>query len=531
MLTHMRKFLIILLAAISTLTFSQELEKSNKYLTDFEYLVEELIETHPDPYTGFGGQIEFYRKKMDAENLISDSLTNDEFVILINQFLSNLKDGHTSLYFPKNESIGSKVLPLQLKISSDNIFVENTTKEYENLIGSSITEINEISVEKWLLKAKSFLPSENVSGEYYNLVKIITDYQLAQKFFDCSSALEITFRNNPNDKFSKIIPFQEQASFPNRKSKIKSDNDNGLLYFSMIGKNKDIGYLAWNSILSREVVENTYKNSPNWIQGNLNWAYSYLSEEQTGNIEKDISRVPSLYEQFYELSEKMSEKNSKYLIIDLRENSGGMTPIINPLLYKLYGDKYLNFDFEAEMIRRISPLYLQKIGFNNIDDFNKAYNLNFKIGDYTFGSFGNVYPNLSIEQKREMLRRGYNGFGADYLKKTEPMSNVEIFVLCSPKTFSAAYHFTYFLKRLGRTKIVGVAPRQAGNAFMETTNLTLPETKIEGSISNSKQILFEENSQSAEILKPDYEMTWQDFKKYGFDRNSELIKTLELIDN
>jgi len=130
-----------------------------------------------------------------------------------------------------------------------------------------------------------------------------------------------------------------------------------------------------------------------------------------------------------------------------------------------------------------------------------------------------------------MLRRGYNGFGADYLKKTEPMSNVEIFVLCSPKTFSAAYHFTYFLKRLGRTKIVGVAPRQAGNAFMETTNLTLPETKIEGSISNSKQILFEENSQSAEILKPDYEMTWQDFKKYGFDRNSELIKTLELIDN
>ena len=527
----MRKFLIILLAAISTLTFSQGLEKSNKYLTDFEYFIEKLIETHPDPYTGFGGQIEFYRKKMNIENLISDSLTNDEFVILINQFLSNLKDGHTNLYFPKNESIGPKVLPLQLKISSDKIFVVNTTKDYENLIGSSITEINVISVEKWLLKAKSFLPSENVSGEYYNLVKIITDYQLAQKFFDCSETLEITFSDNSNDETSIIIPFKGQANFPNRKSKIEFDNDNGLLYFSMIGKNKDIGYLAWNSILSREVVENTYKNSPNWIQGNLSWAYSYLNEKQAGDIKEDILKIPALYEQFYKLSKEMSEKNSKYLIIDLRENSGGMTPIVNPLLHVLYGDTYLNFDFGAEMIRRISPLYLQKIGFSSIDVFNQANNSNFKIGDYTFGSFGNVYPNLSIEQKREMLRSGYNGFGADYLKKTETMSNVEVFVLCSPKTFSAAYHFTYFLKRLGRTKIVGVAPRQAGNAFMETTNLTLPETKIEGSISNSKQILFEENSQSAEILKLDYEMTWQDFKKYGFDRNSELIKTLELIDN
>ena len=208
-----------------------------------------------------------------------------------------------------------------------------------------------------------------------------------------------------------------------------------------------------------------------------------------------------------------------------------MTPIVNPLLYILYGDNYLNFDFGAEMIRRISPLYLQKIGFKNINDFNQAYNSNLKIGDYTFGSFGKINPDLTLEQKREMIKSGYNGFGAEYLEKTELMTEVEIFVLCSPKTFSAAYHYTYFLKSLGRTKLIGVASRQAGNAFMETTNLTLPETKIQGSISNSKQILFEENSQTVKILKPDYEMTWEDYKKYGFDKNAEILKILEMIDN
>lgn len=519
----MRNYLIITLILLSTISFGQE----NKYLSDFEYFIENLIETHPDPYSGFGGRIEFYREKENLKSSITDSMTNDEFVILINQFLSNLNDGHTNLYFDKSENKKQKIFPLHLKISSDKVFVSNSSNEYKNLIGKPIVQINDITIDKWRTKAKSFIPSENISGEYYNLIKIITDFQLSQKFFDSSDILKLTFSSGETENISYKT---QQVKFLDRKSHIAFKNNNGLLYCSMIGKNNDIGYLAWNSILSREVLENTYKNSPNWIQGNLNWAYNYLNETQTGDINEDISKIPSLYELFYELSKEMSEKNSKYLIIDLRKNSGGMTPIVNPLLYVLYGDKYLNFDFGAEMLRRISPLYLQKIGFSNIDGFNQAYNSNLEIGDYSFGSFGNVNSNLSLEQKREMLKSGYNGFGAKYLEKTEPMTEVEIFVLCSPKTFSAAYHFTYFLKRLGKTKLVGVASRQAGNAFMETTNFTLPKTGINGSISNSKQVLFSETSESTTILNPDYEMTWENFKEYDFDKNAEIIKTIELIE-
>ncbi|WP_421920000.1 S41 family peptidase [Marinifilum sp.] len=520
----MRNYLIILLLLISTISNGQE----NPYLSDFEYFIEKLIETHPDPYTGFGGRIGFFKEKEKFKNRITDSLTNDEFVILINQFLSKLNDGHTNLYFNKSENIEQKYFPMQFKVSSDKVFINNTIKEYKNLIGKPIVQINDIEIDTWRKKAKSFLPSENISGEYYNLIKIIADYQLSLKFFESSNSLKLKFNNGD----SEIISYKtEQVKYLDKKSKIEFENDNGLLYYSMIGKNKNIGYLAWNSILSREVVQNTYKNSPDWIQGNLNWAYNYLNEKQSGDIEQDILRIPSLYEQFYKLSKEMREKNSKYLIIDLRENSGGMTPIVNPLLYVLYGKKYLNFDFGAEMIRRISPLYLQKIGFSTIEDFNQTYYSNFKIGDYTFGSFGNINPNLSFEQKKKMVRSGYNGFGAEYLKKTKPMTDVKIFVLCSAKTFSAAYHFIYFLKRLGRTTIFGVASRQAGIAFMETTNVSLPETKIRGSLSNSKQILFEENSQSAQILRPDHEMNWEDYKKYDFDPNSELLKILEMTGN
>ncbi|PCI31473.1 MAG: hypothetical protein COB60_11615 [Flavobacteriaceae bacterium] len=525
----MRKSIIIFLILSNSIMFGQEISKTEKYQSDFNYLTAKLIETHPDPFLGFGGSIEFYKKKIRLNELITDSMTNEEFVILLNQFLSNLDDGHTSIYFPKKENVAKKYLPLKFKISADKMFVQNSTKEFIRLKGNQLIEINKIPISELLIKAKSFEPSENISGEYYSLNKIISKSQLCQKFFG-TTKLEFTFSSNEGNLFSLDIPFQQQVEFTPDNSNIEFKNDNGLLYWSLIGENKNVGYLAWNSILSREVLENTFKNSPDWIQGNLNWAYTYLKEKQSGDIEQDILKTPSLYEQFYQLSKAMKKSNSKYLIIDLRNNSGGMTPIVRPLLYILSGDDYLNFDFEAEMIRKISPLYLQKIGFSDIADFNKTYDCNYKIGDYTFGSFGNVNPNLTLEEKREMLKRGYYGFGAEYIQKSEPLTDVQIFVLTSPQTFSAAYHFTYFLKKLGRTKLIGVAPRQAGNAFMETTNFTLPNTGISGSISNSKQILFKDDPELGRLLKPDYEMNWDDFKYYGFDKNAEILKTLELIE-
>jgi|GEM_PF-4213302 hypothetical protein len=66
---------------------------------------------------------------------------------------------------------------------------------------------------------------------------------------------------------------------------------------------------------------------------------------------------------------------------------------------------------------------------------------------------------------------------------------------------------------------------------METTNITLPNTKITGSISNSKQRLFKDDPELGRLLKPDYEMTWNDLKNLGFDKNAEILKTLEVIEN
>lgn len=522
--------LMLLMVLLGITVYGQEISVSSKYRSDFDYLVDKLIETHPDPYSGFGGPIEFTREKIKTAQFITDSITIEHFVMLLNRFLSNLDDGHTTMFFPRKDPSAKKFFPLDLKISADKIFVQNCTEEYKAFRGGQVLEINKIPVTKLLATTITLEPSENIAGEYYSLVKIIGNPSLSQHFFG-SDKIELTISNFKGDVLLIDIPYQDKVDFMPENSKLDLKNDNSLLYWAMEGKNKNIGYLTWNSILSREVVEHVHKNNPETIQDNLNWAYSCLNEKQSGNIEQDIQRIPSLYEQFYLLANAMKANKSQCLIIDLRSNGGGMTPLIRPLLYVLFGEYYLGFDFDAEYIRKISPLYLQKLGFKGIDDFNMAYNLDFRFGDYIFDSFGNFDSNLLLEQKKSSVENGYMGFGAEYVKKTEPLTDISIYVLTSPKTFSAAYHFSYFLKKLGRTKIVGVASRQAGNSFMETTNITLPHTRIAGSISNSKQILFKNDSALGRILKPDYEMNWNDFRDFDFDKNAEILKTLEIIEN
>ena len=140
---------------------------------------------------------------------------------------------------------------------------------------------------------------------------------------------------------------------------------------------------------------------------------------------------------------------------------------------------------------------------------------------------------FSLEEKRDKMQEGYYGAGADYVKKAITLNYIpkNIIVLSSPKTFSAAFHFVYFLQKLGKTKILGVASRQAGNSFMETTHFQLPETKLTGSISNAKQILFKNEPQLGKLLKPAIEMKWKDYKKYNFDKNAEILKAIELIEH
>ncbi len=522
--------LLLLVLMMPLVCFGQTIERSEKYLKDFDFFIDKLEETHPDPYTRFGGRVEFYRDMKKTKERVKEAKTDDEFVELLNSFLSPLKDGHTYINSINKGDKSNKVLPVKFRIASDGLFIYNTTKDLKRYIGLKLVSVNGVSVSGLLEKVNKLQPSENIYGQYRGLIYRLSSKALCKGVVDNVDEINFTLTDGL-EQFDLIVSFCDCYEFMHRKSKVKINKDNNILYTNIIGKRNKTGYLCWNTMLSRELLERSKRDRPNDLNWQLRWAFSSLQKKQTGDIDKDIIKIPLLYKSLHDLLKSMESEGAKHLIIDLRNNGGGMTPLTKSVLYMLYGDRYLNFDFDADYIVKFSPMLIKKWGFDNIDEYNKRNNTDSKYGDYMFNSFGTLNQDKPIEIRRAMIDKGYYGFGAEYVKGVNRafVDDLKIIVITSPATFSAAYHFTYFLHKLGRTTIVGVGSRQAGNAFMEVTQITLPETKINGSISNAMQVLFKNDKAMGEILRPDYEMVVEDYIRYNADPNAEILEVLNLI--
>ncbi len=522
-------FLILGLSLFSAK--AQQTARSQKYLNDFDYFIENLIATHPDPFSAFDGEMGFYKAKYALREKVKNVSTDEEFITLLNRFISKLNDGHTYINRPlKSQDTKAKFLPLRLKPASDRLFIQNTTDTYKFLQGKALVAIEHIPVDSLLHKVKFYFSSENRSGDYFGLMYLINNNLGTRALLGKSrDQILLTVEDQAGQKRWVEVTYGDRVTWPSQPSKLLLPEDNSWINRAMIGKNKDIGYFQWNSILSREILEKVYRKDPRQIERNLEWFFRNSSvNKRTGNIQKDMAQVPSLYKEFYRLLEAMHQKGAKYLILDLRRNSGGMTPLLQPLLYMLYGEKYLNFNFGATYTVKISPLFLKKYGVT-LDQYNKMLHTDFTLGDYYTTAFGNV-PGTTLAEKETLAEKGYGGFGSEYVIKSKSLGlHPRIIILTSVHTFSAAYHLTYFLKKLGNATLIGVAPRQAGNTFMENTSIELPNTKITGSISNSIQILFENEPKNGKLLHPDLEMSYRDFSRYHFDKNAEVLEALDFI--
>uniref|UniRef100_UPI0025B6E6A0 S41 family peptidase n=1 Tax=Paramuribaculum intestinale TaxID=2094151 RepID=UPI0025B6E6A0 len=215
------------------------------------------------------------------------------------------------------------------------------------------------------------------------------------------------------------------------------------------------------------------------------------------------------------------KRKSDKLFIDLRNNGGGLTPIVYAMLYQLYGSKVATQDYSQQFYRKLSPLYFKKIN-SSLEDFNKQYNCDFTYNDYTiWGKNSEPKKELSPEELEKYLS-GLMTSRTDMLvrQKGEPLYRpAEVYVITDGVTFSAAYHTAHYLRQLG-AKVIGVASSQAPNTFMETTPFRLTHTGLTGSISNSIQNMLPADHPEARQMKPDVELTTATFHRYGDDDNA-----------
>jgi len=502
---------------------------------DFKYLVKLLEETHPDPYTGFGGKVFFHKAASDVEQQLRNGATLDEFTSLALSFMSKIEDGHTSIdKLQSNANVVNLRLPIEFLVMQDGLFVSKISKDKEKFIGNKFQSINGVSLTELCQELGKLRPMENIYGKYNWLSIFIKSYrQMRYLFPDMQEKASITLESlNGNIETIELTYIDidscasiEMAEIP-KLSKIQDDD---FLFHDYLDKDKQAMYFKMSTVMAKEPFSYMKMAAWNSMENMLKDFYTYnLKKEIPANIDEAIAAIPNLSDIFRQMLEKMKTDKAKYLIIDLRGNGGGFTPIVYPTLYMLYGDNYLEKDMNVSLYRLISDLYLKKIN-TTLENFNNQSKTNYQIGNYL--SLLSFDKNIDIVERRKNLANNALGEAADYIKDLdgEPIYSPEkIFVVTNPQTFSAAFHYAFYLWKMGAI-LIGVPSGQAPNAYMEITPFQLPLTQINGSISNSFQVFLPTNDKRAKIFYPDIMLNWKDYEKFNFNKDSDLLYLLEFL--
>ena len=143
------------------------------------------------------------------------------------------------------------------------------------------------------------------------------------------------------------------------------------LQYAFLDNKDNIIYLRLSSIMARENYKYCYNNQWANALNDISLYYKSIGKEMPQDMNDAVNNIPSFSEEFAKMLKHMKKKASEYLIIDIRGNSGGWTPITRPSLIMMFGDDYYSKDFGVKNIRLISDLYLKKIN-RTIEQLNKS---------------------------------------------------------------------------------------------------------------------------------------------------------------
>lgn len=510
---------------------------SAEIISDLRYVLKMIQDVHPDPYSGFGGRVEFQLEAQRIRNKIpKDGLTSRNFYDLLRQFFGKMKDGHSYIYAPSSQTnkIELLYLPMKFKVALDAVFIAEAQEQYKDIIGYRLKAVENMSLADLQEAAGNIYPRENEYAASHLVISLLNSTRSLRGLIP-TAGKEITFSflNEENSEVTIKIPYSLSPADlqicewkGNRWNKIQPSDS---LFFYRLFPEYNAAYFRISTVMGREAFEIMKASGRTDLEISLNNFYKRtLKKNRPQNINDAIAGVPSVTKTAFKLLTAMKKHMIKHLIIDLKGNSGGWSAIMRPFYYMLYGDRYFKGKDPVFFATRISERFL-KINGETLESFNRKRKSSYELGDI-FVTQDLTQSSAQVKRKQYLsdLRRQRLSC-LDYLESLNgsPVHSPEVYVITDPGTFSAAYDLMYRLRRLG-AKIVGVPPAQSANTFVDTTPFELQNTKLRGTLSRTAVIIPDMPEVNGAFI-PEYPLKWEDFQKYKFNQHSEVLFILNLI--
>jgi len=426
----MPKILLLFLVFSFTKSFGQNFSPI-ELRADLAFLKERIEEIHPNPYK-FIEQSRFQQIYDSLYKIERPLNVKQTFVHYLN-LIRAIQCGHTSIFVDerliKPNNVNPKFLPIEVLIFDNKVYVSRNLSE-NNLLtkGSEILEIEDIPIPK-LLKNLSKYTFQNGDGS-----NVDVDAYYFQRNF----------------RRLLYLFFDEQDEL-----KLKVRLDKGLKNLSVM--TQPLAYLREmeaerNPIKNADFYKNIYL-SENTAKTSVLRIRSFDGNEfENGNFHNEVQGI----------FRKIAEKQSKNLIIDLRNNVGGGLDYADEILKYLLKKPYQRYQISSD-----STVIAKK-------------------------------KRLSANQFYEPINE--NIFGGN------------IYVLTNEGTFSTAVYLAAHLKNQENVTLIGTTCGGAadGSSAGEFTSFTLPNTQFTVSLPLLK---INYNTTTELHLKPTFEVkqTYLDF--------------------
>lgn len=307
---------ICLLLCIIILCFSfSGCSNSDKYVSktgdridawqkDLDYLADELPKKHKNLFFKLSKE-EFNNEINDLKQSLS-KMSDDEIEMGINKIMASIGDAHTGANISSE-----KMFPIDLYWFDDGIYVINTIDEYEQINYKKLIKINDKPIEEVVKSISEVMPHDNDAGikSQINFYLVMPTVLKALKITDKDDNIKFTFE----DRNGKTIEMNLQTlSFD-------------AVYNGVIGKGKD-----------GQSVPLYMKN-----KDKAYW-YEYLKDSKTLYFcyNKCAEMDNQSFKQFSkELMKIINTEDVQKLVIDMRNNGGGISTILDDFIKEISKSK------------------------------------------------------------------------------------------------------------------------------------------------------------------------------------------------
>ncbi|HSP78931.1 MAG TPA: S41 family peptidase [Myxococcaceae bacterium] len=516
---------------------------------DLRQLVRLLEDSHPDPYSRAGGRIAFHRRVDELlRTLPPEGMTVEAFYRHVRPLVASLRDGHTFLR-PPTQVAASAPLPLEFDAVEERLYVSRVFRdELRPLLGATLVGVEGTPFE--VLSSRMALV-RSADNRYHNLRNLTGSLRslssLGALLEQPSLSGPVRFALRRPDGSLVTVPVEPveatsagKGSTPPSRLSLPAP-DAADLAWSFLSPDKSVALLRIDSMARyREAFEMWRALGMSFALGDhLTSVASAAGHPELTGVDERIAVIPSATDAFRDLFSAMRRERTATLIVDLRRNSGGNSFLANILGYFLAPREALLGIDTGYSVRRYSPLYFQSNQEDSLEKLRERTGLPLESGDLDFSE-----ERAWREQRREGLTPAVLARRWEELQQSAALTptfaeelqsgtfsaswSPRVIVLTSAHTYSAGFDLLVLLRALGAT-VVGVPSAQSGNCFIDAVPFSLGHSGLAGSLSLKYSLLYPEDPENGELLRPDRELRYEELAALGFDPNASVLLALEAV--